>query len=145
MHNMNSTLYANFRNQMNNEYREQIITYLFFPSVFIFKILLFSTLTALAICKLQKKPFVNPSLNKVDMCNKIHNAIGVGMKVIFNYNIMFFSLSQYYLHNENNELDSRIKSIFQFMFLLEFIAYWYHRLSHHYRTISKNGSSFFII
>lgn len=135
MDNMNSTLYANFRNQT----KEQIITYLFFPSIFIFKILVFSTLTAFAICKLQKKPFVNPLLNKVDMCNKIHNAIGVGMKVIFNYNIIYFSLSQFHLHNESNELDSRIHNMFQFMFLLEFIAYWYHRLSHEIQFIYKNS------
>jgi sterol desaturase/sphingolipid hydroxylase (fatty acid hydroxylase superfamily) len=35
-------------------------------------------------------------------------------------------------------LHSRIHSIFQFMFLLEFIAYWYHRLSHEIQFIYRN-------
>lgn len=138
MEHNNSTLYTNFRNSVNNHSNEKIISYLFFPSIFIFKILLFSTLTTLTICKLQKKQFFNPALTKVSNCAKIYNAIGVGMTAIFNYNIIFFTLSQFHLHNEDYELHCRINSIFKFMFLLEFVAYWYHRVSHEIQFIYKN-------
>lgn len=120
---------------------EDFIQYMFYPSIFIFKILALSTLTSFMICRLQNKPFVNPALTNVSMCAKIYNAIDVGLKVIFNYNIVYFALSRFYLHNENYDIHCRINNNFYFLFLLEFIAYWYHRVSHKVQFIYRLSHS----
>jgi sterol desaturase/sphingolipid hydroxylase (fatty acid hydroxylase superfamily) len=39
----------------------------------------------------------------------------------------------------NYEIHERLCNIAQFLFILEFIAYWYHRLSHEITTIYKNS------
>lgn len=149
--NLNST-YSILENTIIDENEiERFILYLFFPTWFIFKILISSTLTSLLICKLSNKPFINPLFSNEMVIHKINNAFGVATMVIINYNIIYFSLSQYYLHNDNdnnnennNENDNekilhRIKTIGQFLFMLEFIAYWYHLLSHKISFIYKNS------
>lgn len=116
----------------------------FFPTVFIFKILVSSTLSALFICKLFNKPFMNPDLyatHKTYLTDKINTVVGVGKNVILNYNVIYFSLSQYHLHDENVYLPIRIWQIMKFLFVLELIAYWYHRLSHVISYIYKHSHS----
>lgn len=130
MDNTKSEELNHFENVLFQYSNEEQMYILLFPTIFIFEILAFSTLTALIICNMQKKPFVNPALTKVSMCARIYNAIDVGLKVMFNYNIVYFTLSRFHLHYENEDLNCRINRIFQFIFLLEFIAYWYHRVSH---------------
>jgi sterol desaturase/sphingolipid hydroxylase (fatty acid hydroxylase superfamily) len=117
----------------------------FFPSIFIFKILVSSTLTAFFICKVLNKPFMNPGLyakHKTYLMDKMKIVVGVGKTVIFNYNIIYFFLSQYHLHHENTYVPTRILNVIKFLFMLEFIAYGYHRLSHEIQYIYKNSHKY---
>jgi sterol desaturase/sphingolipid hydroxylase (fatty acid hydroxylase superfamily) len=113
-----------------------------YPTWFIFRILLCSTLSAFFICTLTNTPFMNPQLyNKKYILDKISTVVNVGKGVIINYNIMYFALSQYYLHNDCYPIMTRLWNNVQFIILLEFIAYWYHRLSHSITYIYKNSHS----
>jgi sterol desaturase/sphingolipid hydroxylase (fatty acid hydroxylase superfamily) len=99
-----------------------------------------SGLTALFICKLFNKPFMNPKLyDKHDVMDKLNRVLNVGKSVILNYNIVYFTLSQYNLRDGTDDFHSRIWKIATFVFILEFIAYWYHRLSHEITYIFKNS------
>jgi sterol desaturase/sphingolipid hydroxylase (fatty acid hydroxylase superfamily) len=119
---------------------EQFIYYVFFPTIFIFKILVSSTLTAFFLCKVLNKPFMNPHLyNRTYVMDKINTVTSVGKGVILNYNIIYFALSQYYLREDILDLHTRVLNNIQFLFLLEFIAYWYHRLSHEISYIYKHS------
>ena len=113
---------------------------LFYPTFFILKILLSSTLTAFYLCKMNNKPFFNPQLySYIYLADKLRTIIRVGKQVILNYNIIYFGLSQYYLHEESLDFEDRIFQNIKFVFLLEFIAYVYHRLSHEIPYIYKNS------
>lgn len=116
----------------------------FYPSIFIFKILVLSTLSAFFICKLCNQPFINPKIynNRSYIADKINTIVDVGKGVIINYNIVYFALCQYYLYSEsdtNANSTTRVYNIAQFLFIMEFIAYWYHRFSHEHRAIYKNS------
>ena len=110
---------------------QDTLTLVFYPTWYIFNILLWSTISAFIICKLANKPFMNPQLyNKKYIVDKISTLVNVGTGVIINYNIIYFTMSQYYLHNDSSSLAQRLWNSFEFIILLEFSAYWYHRFSH---------------
>lgn len=128
------------------------------PSIFIFKVFAWSTLSAFLICKLCNYPFANPSKDsQLQLSTKVTSFSKVGACIIMNYNIIYFTLSQYYLHNNDSIIDvtnnsstdltsifihnlvNRIWSVMQFVFIVEFIAYWYHRFSHEITLIYKNS------
>lgn len=133
----------------NHEYDNELLniqTYIyksFYPSIFISKILVLSTLTAFFICKLCNQPFVNPKIynSRPFVIDKINTLVDVCKGILVNYNIVYFSLSRYYLYTETPpyQQEQRIVNIVQFLFVLEFIAYWYHRLSHEITTIFKHS------
>jgi sterol desaturase/sphingolipid hydroxylase (fatty acid hydroxylase superfamily) len=102
-----------------------------YPTFFISKILVGSTFTAFCICKLNHQSFFNQELYSHEyLIHKVNTISNVGKLVIVNYNIIYFSLSQYYLHEKSFHLLDRIFQNIQFIFLLELFAYIYHRLSH---------------
>lgn len=104
---------------------------LFYPTFFILKILLTSGLSAFLLCKLDNKPFFNPSLYSHNyLIDKMNSVTNVGKQVIVNYNIIYFLLARHYLHEDCHEAHYRIFQNIKFIFLLELIAYIYHRLSH---------------
>lgn len=140
----------------NNEYDielmqiENYVYKMFFPSIFIFKILVLSTLSAFFICKLCNQPFMNPKIynNQSYIADKVNTIVDVGKGVIVNYNIVYFALSQYYLYSTPlspsytptpYETTQRLFNSAQFLCILEFIAYWYHRFSHEHKAIYKNS------
>jgi sterol desaturase/sphingolipid hydroxylase (fatty acid hydroxylase superfamily) len=103
----------------------------FYPTFFILKILFTSTFSAFCICKLNHQSFFNDQLYSHEyLVNKINTVSNVGKYVIINYNVIYFLLSQYYLHEKSFHLLSRLFQNIQFIFLLELFAYIYHRLSH---------------
>ena len=118
--------------------------YAFYPTWFITNMLVASTLTAFISCYLTNKPFFNPNLYCIKhVIDKTSTALSVGTQYIINYNVMYYTIVQYNLHEyENwNESDthSRILQNIKFVIVLEFIAYWYHRLSHSITYIYKNS------
>lgn len=116
---------------------------LFYPTYFILKILFSSTMTAFLICKLDNKPFFSPELYSHDYLvrHKMGIVTNVGKQVILFYNIIYFTLSQYYLHEKSLDFHERLFQTVKFVFLLEFIAYVYHRLSHTIPYLYKNKHS----
>lgn len=115
---------------------------LFYPTYFILKILVSSTMTAFLLCKLENKPFFNPELySHKYLFDKMGIVTNVGKQVILFYNIIYFTLSQFYLHETSLDFHERLFQTVKFVFLLEFIAYVYHRLSHTIPYLYKNKHS----
>ena len=113
---------------------------IFYPTFFILKILLFSSMSAFYICKWKNKPFFNPQhYSYLYLVDKLHVILCVANQVIINYNIIYFGLSQYYLHEQSLVIGDRIFQNKKFILLLEFIAYVYHRLSHEIPFIYKHS------
>ena len=104
---------------------------LLYPSFFILKILISSGLTAFLMCKLSNQSFFNPQLySHKYLLDKMNTVTSVGTQVIVNYNVIYFVLARHYLHEDCIEIHHRIFQNIKFIFLLELIAYIYHRLSH---------------
>ena len=93
---------------------------LFYPTYFILKILFSSTMTAFLICKLDNKPFFSPELYSHDYLvrHKMGIVTNVGKQVILFYNIIYFTLSQYYLHEKSLDFHERLFQTVKFVFLL---------------------------
>jgi len=98
-----------------------------FPTFLITSILLSSSISAYFICKLYNYPFINPEHYLKD---KIKNISLVTMCVIINYHIIYEFYSKYYLYIQPISFLQRLFNILYFICILEFIAYFYHRLSH---------------
>lgn len=114
----------------------------FYPTFFILRTLCLSGITAFYLCKWYNKPLFNPQLYSHDyLVKKIYTIIDVGKYVVINYNIVYFTLSQYYLHEESLQIHVHIFQIMKFLFVLELIAYIYHRLSHEIPFLYKNSHS----
>ena len=119
-----------------------MIYYLFYPTNFILSILFSSSITAFFICKLNNKSFFNAKLYSHNyLINKINTVAIVATNIIINYNIIYFTSSQFFLHEKIETIDIRIIRNIQFIFLLEFIAYIYHRFSHELVFLYKNKHS----
>ena len=114
-------------------YMNPILYQLIYPTYFISNILFSSGLTAFLICECNGKSFVNPELYCHEyFINKVNKIGHVGKYVVLNYNIVYFLLSQYYLHNETYGFVFEMGQTVKFVLLLEFIAYVYHRMSHRF-------------
>ena len=108
-----------------------MIYILLYPSFFILKILISSGLTAFLMCKLSNQSFFNPQLySHKYLLDKMNTVTSVGTQVLVNYNVIYFVLARHYLHEDCIEIHLRIFQNIKFIFLLELIAYIYHRLSH---------------
>jgi len=108
-----------------------MIYILLYPSFFILKILISSGLTAFLMCKLSNQSFFNVQLySHKYLLDKMNTVTSVGTQVLVNYNVIYFVLARHYLHEDCIEIHLRIFQNIKFIFLLELIAYIYHRLSH---------------
>lgn len=113
---------------------------LLYPTYFILKTLISSTISAFYICKWAKKPFFNPEKYSHDYLLEKFNIINnVGKYVVLNYNIIYFGFSRHFLHEESLDIHVRIFQNIQFLFYLELLAYIYHRLSHEIPYLYKNS------
>lgn len=109
------------------------------PTKFILSILGASLITSFVSCKLSNKSFFNPKLYSYNyIVDKTKTVLTVGAQCVVNYNIIYYSVSQYHLHSNTIDIQSRIFQNIKFLLVLEFIAYWYHRLSHEITYIYKN-------
>ena len=115
-----------------------VVMYMLYPTWFIINMLVASTFTAFIICKLANKPFMNPQLyNSSYIIDKLSNSCNVLVQYTFNYNIIYFAFVQYNLQDST----SRVLQNIQYILVLEFSAYWIHRLSHSITYIYKNCHS----
>jgi sterol desaturase/sphingolipid hydroxylase (fatty acid hydroxylase superfamily) len=104
---------------------------LLYPTFFISKTLVLSTAIAFSICKLYNKPFFNPELYCHEyLLDKMEIVKTVTTDVILHYNIVYFTLSRYHLHDQDDGIFFRTLQTVKFILLLECIGYVFHRLSH---------------
>jgi sterol desaturase/sphingolipid hydroxylase (fatty acid hydroxylase superfamily) len=115
---------------------------MFYPTWFILNMLVTSIFTAFILCKLCNKPFFHPQLyNSSYIIHKISNTCNVLIQYTINYNIIYYSIVQYKLQDYLEDSTSRILHNIQYILILEFIAYWVHRISHSITYIYKNSHS----
>jgi len=111
-----------------------------YPTFFIVKIVVSASITSYIICKYNGKPFFNPKEYSHNyILAKLENVKKVSTNIIINYNLFYYLLSKFYLHDELFDIYFRIFQMIKFICILEFIAYIYHRLSHEIQFIYKNS------
>jgi hypothetical protein len=102
-----------------------------YPSAFFLSTLLSGGLISFAVCKCVNVPFLNSSQNNPEkeqsktysIIDSLPNSCGI-------YTFVYLSYSSHFLTNERTTYMKSTGSIFEYILLLEFLFYWYHRLAH---------------
>lgn len=107
---------------------------LFFSSIFVISNFVFSSSTAYFLCKFQNIPFLNPNYNiekkKYTLKNIFLNIL-IYCGTSIPLKIFFFS----FLENKTHDFYTTIILITEYILLLEFIYYNYHRFLHSKKII----------